>query len=171
MSKLVAIDPGLTGGLALIDERTRKVLAVADMPLEPLPPPPPKKRKGKKKRGKQPKRMVCGERIGDLLCDWKPGRAIIERVGAMPKQGVSSTFKFGTVYGIAIGAVRALQIPVEYVSPAWWKAKHGLIGTHKDAARVKAIKLHPEVAQFLSRKKDGGKADAILIGTAALVRQ
>lgn len=36
-------------------------------------------------------------------------------------------------------------------------------GKEKDAARVKAMQLFPQVADQLSRKKDHGRADALLI--------
>ena len=36
--------------------------------------------------------------------------AIIEQVNAMPKQGVSSTFKFGKSFGFLIGLLTALRV-------------------------------------------------------------
>jgi crossover junction endodeoxyribonuclease RuvC len=57
--------------------------------------------------------------------------AIVERVGAMPKQGLSSTFNFGKGYGLVLGVFAALGVRVELVTPQRWK---GLIlaGTLKD---------------------------------------
>jgi len=57
----------------------------------------------------------------------------------------------------------ALQIPVRYKTPQSWKKKAGIIGRDKDAARTLAIHTHPEISDMLSRKKDCGRADAILI--------
>ena len=43
--------------------------------------------------------------------------------------------------------------------------KHfNLIGAEKDASRTKAIELYPSHSNFLSRKKDINRAEAILIG-------
>ena len=41
-----------------------------------------------------------------------PDSAIIEKVGAMPGQGVSSMFQFGRSVGMVEGVLAALQIPV-----------------------------------------------------------
>jgi len=89
--------------------------------------------------------------------------AYLERVNAMPNQGVSSVFSFGKSAGIIEGVLAALQIPVVMVTPNKWKKKAGLTGKDKDAARTLAIQLYPELSDQLARKKDIGRADAILI--------
>jgi crossover junction endodeoxyribonuclease RuvC len=43
-----------------------------------------------------------------------PVAAFVERVSAMPKQGVTSTFKFGQANGVLIGILAALHIPVHF---------------------------------------------------------
>ena len=40
-----------------------------------------------------------------------------------------------------------------------------LINTNKDASRTKAIEIYPYFSSKLSKKKDGNKADAILISS------
>ena len=47
--------------------------------------------------------------------------AIIESVHSMPKQGVSSSFKFGRSYGNLEMALAAFKIPFDYVSPQRWQ--------------------------------------------------
>lgn len=47
--------------------------------------------------------------------------AFIERAQAMPKQGVSSSFKIGFGFGALQGVVTALDIPYEVVSPQTWQ--------------------------------------------------
>jgi len=89
------------------------------------------------------------------------GTAYVERVSAMPKQGVSSMFSFGTSYGIVLGVLAALQIPVVLVTPQSWKKRAGLAGKEKDCARTLAQQLYPQAA--LGRKKDIGRADSLLI--------
>jgi len=61
--------------------------------------------------------------------------AVLERVSAMPGQGVSSMFRFGEGYGVVQGVLAALGIPVIAGSPAVWKRASGLIGRDKDVAR------------------------------------
>lgn len=47
--------------------------------------------------------------------------AAIERVGAMPKQGVSSTFKFGKSAGMLEGFLVASRVRFDWVAPAKWQ--------------------------------------------------
>lgn len=89
--------------------------------------------------------------------------ALLEAVSAMPKQGGTGIFHFGESFGAVKGVLGALGIPYKLVTPQRWKKHYGLIGKEKDVARTLAITRHPEVADKLKRKKDGGRADAILI--------
>lgn len=66
--------------------------------------------------------------IALALAEWgqEPDtRAIIEQVHAMPKQGVSSTFKFGRSFGFLIGCLTALEVPYTLVTPAKWQGALG----------------------------------------------
>lgn len=101
--------------------------------------------------------------LAQLIVKLKPAVAVVERVGAMPKQGVASTFKFGQATGIIHGVLAAQGIPLHLVSPPVWKRPLGLIGKDKEAARALAIRLYPGV-RGLDRKKDQNRAEALLIG-------
>ena len=50
-----------------------------------------------------------------------PGKVFVEVAHAMPKQGVSSTFKFGVNYGGIFGVCGALDLPTELVRAQAWK--------------------------------------------------
>ena len=106
-----------------------------------------------------------------VLADWieceRPGHALIENVGAMPGQGVSSVFAFGKGYGVIIGVLCALQIPVTFVSPQRWK-KALAVPAAKDGARARASQLLPSAASNWSRVKDDGRAEAALIALYGL---
>lgn len=91
-----------------------------------------------------------------------PSVVIIERVGAMPKQGVSSTFKFGVAYGVVQGIVAAHQIPTHFVTPTVWK-KHFNLSPDKEQSRARAVHLWPQQADLFKRKKDHGRAEAALL--------
>lgn len=91
---------------------------------------------------------------------------IVERVHAMPKQGVSSSFKFGRSLGAIEGCVAGLGWPLVWVTPQAWKKRHGLINQDKDAARVLAIETWPQHSESFKLKKHVGRADAALIGTS-----
>jgi crossover junction endodeoxyribonuclease RuvC len=92
----------------------------------------------------------------------RPDLVIIERVGAMPKQGVSSTFRFGKSYGVAIGVVAALKIPVHFVAAGVWK-RHFNLPADKEAARARALQLWPGRAELFSRRRDHNRAEAALL--------
>ena len=90
-------------------------------------------------------------------------QVILEQVSAMPGQGVTSMFSFGTSYGVVLGVVAALRLPLELVIPRVWKRDMGL-GKDKEASRRKALQLFPDAAEMLKRKKDEGRAEALLLG-------
>lgn len=110
--------------------------------------------------------LVDGATLAARIEIMRPDLAIIERVGAMPGQGVSSTFKFGQAFGTMIGVVAALKIPVHFVTPAKWK-RHFLLSSDKEEARARALQLWPSRAELFARKKDHGRAEAALIARFA----
>ena len=94
--------------------------------------------------------------------------AVIEKVGAMPGQGVSSTFKFGNNTGFIRGVLTTLHIPFEYVMPRKWHAFHGM-KKKKDEAKPSWKRRLKELSQ---QKWPGSKwtlatADAGLIAEYA----
>ena len=67
-----------------------------------------------------------------------------------------------------LGILAALEIPHQQVHPATWKAVVMAGCTKdKDASRVKAMQLYPKTAKDLTRKKDHGRADALLMAVWA----
>lgn len=113
-------------------------------------------------------KLVDGVSLALILNQRRPAQVVIEKVGAMPGQGVSSMFTFGAAYGVCIGAVCGYGAPLAYVTPVSWKRHFRLTGKPKDAARELAIRLYPNAVEFLKRKKDHGLADAILLARYAL---
>ena len=144
----IGIDPGNTGAVAVLGTGG-KFSKVFDMPLT-------------EELGRN---IVDADSLADILeIDSFPIDSIyLEIVRSMPNQGVTSVFTFGQGYGIVKGAIRALGFNYELAAPQKWKKHHGLLKTDKDAARLKAIELFPEAEQYLQRKKDIGRADALLI--------
>ena len=87
----------------------------------------------------------------------------IENVHARPGQGVTGMFSLGVSLGSVLGVIAALRLPYTLINPGQWKRRAGLTGKPKDASRARALQLHPELAERLSRKKDHGRAEAVLI--------
>ena len=69
---------------------------------------------------------------------------MLEHVGAMPKQGVSSTFKFGMNFGIIQGMLIALGIPFELVRPQKWKKEFSCTSDKNTSISV-AQRMFPDV--------------------------
>ena len=86
----------------------------------------------------------------------------IERQQAMPKQGVSSTFKIGFSFGQIVTTAALSRTPFTIVSPSIWKKFLGL-QRDKDAARRLAQQWFPELASSLTKKKDEHRAEALLL--------
>jgi crossover junction endodeoxyribonuclease RuvC len=89
----------------------------------------------------------------------------IERVGAMPKQGVASTFRFGYAAGAIHGLLTAFEIPLSFVTPQTWRRAMAVSGVGKDACRARACELFPTQADQFARQKDEHRADAALIAS------
>lgn len=89
---------------------------------------------------------------------------IIESVHSMPNQGVASTFQFGKGFGMWLGILAALGCEYTLVSPqSWKKVMLADMPKEKDAGRLRAMQLFPSAADRLSRAKDDGRADALLM--------
>lgn len=96
-------------------------------------------------------------------------RCCIERVSAMPGQGVTSMFTFGQNYGWLLGQLDAYDIPYETVLPKKWKAEFGLTGDKASSVEV-CKRLFPKVSLLRSercRKDDDGMAEALLLAEYA----
>lgn len=113
--------------------------------------------------------MIDSVALAKALHDMGVAQVVIERVHAMPKQGVSSTFKFGVGCGIIHGVTGALRLPLALVTPNTWKSFHKL-GPDKEQARKLAMDKWPAQHARLERKKDANRAEALLIGDWYYVR-
>lgn len=71
--------------------------------------------------------------------------AAVEKVGAMPGQGVTSMFNFGKSAGYIEGVLSGLGIPYQLVPPAKWKKEFSLIGKDKKASIATCHKLFPDL--------------------------
>lgn len=113
--------------------------------------------------------------LAEILQESGARHAFIESVGSMPKQGVASTFSFGYGVGQVHRAVALAGIPMTLVTPGTWKKAHGLVKTKgesiagfKERSRARALQLFLGLAHMLSRKKDGNRAEALLIARYGL---
>lgn len=71
---------------------------------------------------------------------------VLEEVHSMPRQGVSSTFKFGKAYGFIRGALLAVGVPFDDATPQKWQRElKCLTGGDKNISKAKAQQLFPGV--------------------------
>jgi crossover junction endodeoxyribonuclease RuvC len=149
--KIIGIDPGLSGSIAILENN--KIKELFEMPVMP--------------EGKKNKRQLNSAQLVKLLKDNFDKKeeisVVVEQVNAMPGQGVTSMFNFGQTFGAIKGICAALGLPIFFVRPAKWKKHFELINSSKDASRTKAIEMYPAISDQLSKKKDVNKSDAILI--------
>jgi crossover junction endodeoxyribonuclease RuvC len=154
MIRLVGIDPGICGGLAVIaieDGEAPLLLDAIDVPIV----------------GTGAKRRVDVLAVRKWLLQYQPTHAAVERAQAMPRQGSSSGFLFGRSTGALEAAIILCEIPITIVEPSVWKRRHKLRGKDKEGARQLALQLFPAAHALLARKRDHGRAEAALIALSA----
>ena len=149
--RIIGIDPGLSGAIAILDDS--KIKELFDMPVMP---------DGKKNK-RQLNSALLVKLINNNIKSLENTVMVVEQVNAMPGQGVTSMFNFGQTFGAIKGICAALGLPIFFVRPAKWKKHFELINSAKDASRTKAIEMYPAISEQLSKKKDVNKSDAILI--------
>ena len=151
MTKIIGIDPGLNGAIAILKDN--KVLSLHDMPVMA--------------EGKKNKRQINSAQIVNIIKEntklSEEIVVVVEQVNAMPGQGVTSMFNFGQTFGAIKGICAALNLPISFVRPSKWKKYFELINSSKDSSRTKAIEMYPILSNQLSKKKDVNKSDAVLI--------
>jgi hypothetical protein len=133
------VDPGITSGIACLQPN-------GGMIAENLP--------------------VVGEEVDiDALVRkvraFAPRLAVIERAQAMPRQGVSSTCKYGAAFGALRAVTTLCEIETHIVSPRKWNGHFGL-KPNKEKSRALVVRLWPGTGLF-ERKKDHGRAEAPLL--------
>ena len=145
----IGIDPGLDGAIAIIGNNEVKLF---DMPTIRYP-------------WMQPgKRMIDGKLIGEILAPYiDTARINIELVHSMPKQGVVSTFNFGSAFGGIVVLANAMGFQPTLIRPQSWKGKIGATCQGKDFPRQLALKLYPKLHPLLHLVKHQGRADALFI--------
>lgn len=145
--RVLAIDPGMENGIAVLDE-ARALLLASEIPAI----------------GEGANKRLNLNGFADVIVQFGVTHAVIESVSAMPKQGVSSSFRFGRAAGAVEGALSALKVPTTFTSPAKWKGDMGAKAKQAEDVRALAIQFWPDHAQRFARKKDHNRAEAALLG-------
>lgn len=147
----IGIDPGIFGSVAVINEHC--TVTLIDTPTIEI------------KKGKSKKNVYSEAEMAAVLrtyCNLDV-HVFMEKVNAMPGQGVTSMFNFGMSFGIWKGILAALSLPYTLITPQSWKKELMQGIKDKDASRIRAQQLFPQCIDKLNRKKDIGRSDALLI--------
>ena len=142
----IGIDPGKSGGIAYIDtqDNISGTMPYSDTALIDL--------------------------CRDASHDWnKEVVCCLEKVGAMPGQGVVSMFSFGQSVGYIKGVLESFRIPYQEITPQKWKREFGLTSDKAKSAEV-CRKLFPDVSLLASprcKKPHDGMAEALLMAEYA----
>ena len=160
--RLIGFDPGSSSPSAAVYQtvgtRGGNIIAVFDVPMF----------------GLETKRRIDVLALVDLIQNYGVTSACIELVNAMPSipdpktgerrgMGATSAFKFGVAFGDLRTTVRLCGFEPRFVVPRVWKKFYSLPGGDKEASRQLALDLFPNIAEFLQRKMDEGRAEACLI--------
>lgn len=142
MIAYVGFDPGMSGGWGAVDHNG-KYLGCGDMP--------------------NTDKIINTNQVWMEICQATQGmdrEFVIEQVGAMPGNGGVSMFNFGAAYMACIAIAQRSMCPWMLVRPQKWKKDMGLTS---DKAESLALARHLFQTAPLTRKKDNGRAEALLI--------
>lgn len=148
----IGIDPGKSGAIAVLVP-SKNVCSVYDMPVA---------HDGKKNRYEILALLALLQPCQNCKDCTKP-QAICEEVHAMPTNGAVGNFEFGYGLGVMHTVLTALGIPFKRVTPQTWKKHFSLIGKNKEASRLRALELFPNMQEELKLKKHDGRAEALLM--------
>ena len=149
--KILGVDPGIRGGLAIVLVNSgnggAQLLDAIDIPIV----------------GTAAKERVDAIALRQWVLGHQPDHCLIERAQAMPKQGASSGFKYGRAVGAIEAVVAGCEIPLSIVEPSAWKKFHALRGGDKETSRQRALQLFPAAHTLLARKMDHGRVESALM--------
>lgn len=91
------------------------------------------------------------------------GQMVVEKA----PQGVVGMLNYGIGYGEYLGMLKTRRIPYGEIHPMTWKKEFNLIDKPKQSSIETARNLFPMVSDMLKRKKDHGRAEALLLAEFA----
>jgi hypothetical protein len=144
----VGIDPGLTGGIAAIDNKG-VVRALESMPVMP----------GLVAGRKMVDARALAATLRGITHYGNPSHIAVEQVGSMPRNGGVAMFSFGTSFGIILGVLGGMGVGYQTVLPQKWQRHHSLSADKKQTMGW-AQRKWPDITL---RAKDDGLADALAI--------
>lgn len=163
---IIGIDPGISGGIVVLNDR-REIVYRTVMPSVEV------------KKQNKIKHMLDISKLHKIILELKSLETqtycYLEKVNAMPKQGVVSMFNFGYCFGAIEAIIIANSIPYNLITPqAWSKSLHQGLSKDidpKDRSILVVKRLFPNVnllATSRSTKLHSGLVDSLLIAEYGL---
>lgn len=129
--KIIAIDPGAQGGIAIFSVDKDRLIEVVKMPDTP-------------------------QDLLDLISKYQiNSKCYLEKVGGLPGMGGSSMFNFGKGFGHLEMALLCRKIPTTEVTPQKWQKTlqlgtkgHKSTSQWKNKLKAKAQQLYPKVPKI-----------------------
>lgn len=157
--RVLGIDPGLRGAMALYDGTT---VEITDIPVLPV-----------RKSGRVRHEIDGYELARAIDALGHVDHAAVELVGAMPTDGVVGAFSFGRALGEIVGILRAHFIPLTFPPPRVWRKAMGVppaVKGDKHPSISVATALFPRCSGMWAAVRGngdanirGGRAEAALI--------
>lgn len=152
--RILAFDPGITGGYAILDGFI--VVTRGRMPID--------------KNLKNKKSTINLIEVSRLMIDHKPDVVVLERQAPRPGEGVSSAWTSGYNFGLLFATASAIVNNIALVAPRTWATKlHDPESSIEDpkARSLEVAKKFFPLEDFLaterSSKPHEGIIDALLI--------
>lgn len=169
--RVLGVDPGINGGLAVLEfdpaapEANPGIVDVIDVPII----------------GEGSAKEVNVIAYRDWLRRTNPDRAFVEHVQPMPSReetdpetgerkerrgmGATSAFNYGGCVKTLRAIPWAMDIPITMVSAQKWRGLYGLKGGAgaKETSRQYALHRFPQATYLLARMRDHQRAESLLI--------
>ena len=145
---ILGIDPGTSGGIVIVKAESNvlpEIIFAKKMPVVSI----------------YGKKIIDTEIISSDLSKFSIDVSIIEKVHAMPRQGVTSSFQFGRSFGGIEALSYLFSKRVDYIAPAVWKKSLGLGPSKKDSLDLARLKFG--ALDLWKIKSNDGIAEAALL--------
>eukprot|EP00873_Tetraselmis_striata_P002483 jgi/Tetstr1/422747/TSEL_013544.t1 len=154
---------GCKMGQELIENLMAAAVELHDMPCEQV-------KVGKTMRRRPDVGRVV--RIAQDLQDTAAGARVvvcIEQPRPQPVNGALSCYAQGLSFGTWYAAMSSQGFEVVPIEPSVWKKDMNLWRKDKESSRQFALDVFPQLADRMKRKKDHGRAEALLLMTWAIL--
>jgi hypothetical protein len=164
---ILAIDPGLSGAIAAMDESGLR--GVRDMPTRPIP-----NASGKTRNEVDPKRLR--DSLRDLVPADKTAIVVMESMhafmggGEERKGSMSSQASLAATKAVICTVCELSGFDVVFVTPRTWQRIYGIKATPSETTKQQSLRLARQLygKDVCPLAKHDGRADAVLIARWAM---